>query len=359
MHIRHATSAYEAWLAAQTPLVPADLALKHTSMAQGKDVGRFRFFRATFYRWAQIWPERCPDLALAPVVLAVGDLHIENFGVWRDAAGRPVWGVNDLDEAYALPYASDLARLATSVALALRAYDLKVALDDACARLLGGYADGLRAGGDPLILAGKWAWIDDLTAVTERQRAQWWEDLLALPDAEGPVPADALQVLGRLMPEAGLAQRILHRAVGVGSLGRQRWTAVAQLGGAWVAREVKALVPSACDWVAHSQNPQPMVAALLARAVRSPDPYARVERGWITRRLAPDSRRIDLEDLARRHAERLLYAMGFETANMHLGSPAATEAILHDLAGRPRGWLCAAAEAMVQAVDADWESWRE
>ena len=33
------------------------------------------------YRWAQVWPQVCADLALAPVVLAVGDLHVTNFEV--------------------------------------------------------------------------------------------------------------------------------------------------------------------------------------------------------------------------------------------------------------------------------------
>ena len=42
----------------------------------------FPFFRATFYRWLQLWPEICSDLAKAPSVLAVGDLH-----TWRDEEG--------------------------------------------------------------------------------------------------------------------------------------------------------------------------------------------------------------------------------------------------------------------------------
>ena len=46
----------------------------------------------------------------------VGDLHVENFGTWRDVEGRLVWGVNDFDEAYALPYTNDLVRLVASVA---------------------------------------------------------------------------------------------------------------------------------------------------------------------------------------------------------------------------------------------------
>jgi uncharacterized protein (DUF2252 family) len=66
--------------------------------------GAFEFLRATYYRWTMRWPQHCAQLADAPQVLAVGDLHTENFGTWRDAEGRLVWGVNDLDEAHPLPY---------------------------------------------------------------------------------------------------------------------------------------------------------------------------------------------------------------------------------------------------------------
>jgi uncharacterized protein (DUF2252 family) len=114
MDVRTATTAYEAWLGKQIPLLPADLKLKHQRMIEGV----FPFLRATFYRWAQLWPDNCPELANAPVTLAVGDLHIENFGTWRDSEGRLIWGVNDFDEACELPYAVDLLRLAVSALLA-------------------------------------------------------------------------------------------------------------------------------------------------------------------------------------------------------------------------------------------------
>ena len=100
MRIKKATKKYEAWLAKNITIVPADLALKHTRMAEDP----FQFLRATFYRWVQVWPQVCPDLARAPRVLAVGDLHVENFGTWRDQEGRLIWGVNDFDEAYPMPY---------------------------------------------------------------------------------------------------------------------------------------------------------------------------------------------------------------------------------------------------------------
>ena len=115
MNIVKATHRFEEWLGRHTPLVKPDLRLKHKQMADAV----FPFFRATFYRWMQVWPEVCADLAKAPQVLAVGDLHVENFGTWRDIEGRLVWGINDFDEAAVLPYTIDLVRLAASAMVAI------------------------------------------------------------------------------------------------------------------------------------------------------------------------------------------------------------------------------------------------
>ncbi len=87
MNIVKATRRFEEWLRRRTAVVEPDLRAKHKHMAEAA----FPFLRATFYRWMQVWPEVCSDLAKAPKVLAVGDLHIENFGTWRDAEGRLIW----------------------------------------------------------------------------------------------------------------------------------------------------------------------------------------------------------------------------------------------------------------------------
>ena len=89
MNIVKATRKYEDWLRLHTSVVESDLRLKHQRMKESA----FIFLRATFYRWVQMWPEICSDIARAPMVLAVGDLHIENFGTWRDIEGRLIWGV--------------------------------------------------------------------------------------------------------------------------------------------------------------------------------------------------------------------------------------------------------------------------
>jgi len=85
MGIHSATAGYEAWLGGFVALHGPDVDHKHARMAEGDP---FPFFRATYYRWAQHWAEAAGDLADAPVVLAVGDLHVENFATWRDVEGR-------------------------------------------------------------------------------------------------------------------------------------------------------------------------------------------------------------------------------------------------------------------------------
>ena len=147
---------------------------------------------------------------------------------------------------------------------------------------------------------------------------------------------------------------------GLGSLGRQRWVALAEWQGGWVAREVKALAPSAWAW-ANDLNARPKryYQAIVNQAARAPDPYLGVGKRWLVRRLAPDCSRIELSDLPKERDEiNLLHAMGWETANIHLGSSDATKAIQRDLAQRQEGWLHTAAEAMAQAVTEDWKAWR-
>jgi uncharacterized protein (DUF2252 family) len=94
-----------------TKVVESELTAKHAQMRSDP----FLFFRGTYYRWTQLWPEICFDLQKAPVVLGVGDLHVGSFGTWRDREGRLSWGVDDFDDAYPLPYTNDLVRLAASI----------------------------------------------------------------------------------------------------------------------------------------------------------------------------------------------------------------------------------------------------
>ena len=143
-----ATIDYEHWLKKHVAVVETDLQLKHKEMA----ASLFAFMRATFYRWVSLWPEVCADLTKTPRVLGVGDLHVENFGTWRDAEGRLVWGVNDFDEVARMPYAVDLTRLVTSAVLAKRENGLAIDPGEAATAVLEGYSEYLEEGGKPFIL---------------------------------------------------------------------------------------------------------------------------------------------------------------------------------------------------------------
>jgi uncharacterized protein DUF2252 len=357
MKIAKASQNYEAWLGKRITLLEADLDRKHAAMAA--DV--FPFLRATFYRWMQLWPDVCPEEQKAPRVLAVGDLHVENFGTWRDVEGRLVWGINDFDEAFELPYTIDLVRLAASAHIAVREARLRIVPEDACAEILAGYKKGLQTRGRPIVLAEEHPWLRSMVSTALRDPVPYWEKLDSLPTWKGPVAKSARRSLVRMLPERGLEYRIVHRIAGLGSLGRERFVALAEYRGGRVAREAKALAPSACVWAMRGEfSKRIRYQEILDRSVRTPDPFVRLKGCWIIRRLAPDCSRVELASMPKERDEaKLLHAMGFETANVHLGTPRAIPGILRNLNSRPRPWLHEAAGRMVKATTDDWQAWRE
>ncbi len=356
MDISKATLLYERWLGQQLELIRADVKRKHDLMASNV----FCFFRATFYRWMQLWPKTCPDLAEAPTVLAVGDLHVENFGTWRDREGRLIWGVNDFDEAFPLPWTIDLVRLATSAHLAVQSEHLSLGRKRACDSILAGYREALGAGGGPFVLAESHDWLRRIMLGKLRDPVTFWKKLDGISTSTATIPKDARSALQHLLPELNLKSRIVHRVAGLGSLGRQRFVALSDWRGGRIAREAKALAPSACLLErAQTGQPKTYYQDIIEDAVRVPDPFVGVQGNWIVRRLAPDCTRVELADLPAGHDESmLLHAMGYETANIHLGSKGARGAIARDLAKRPAGWLHKAVKRMAKLVMVDWRDWR-
>jgi hypothetical protein len=136
--------------------------------------------------------------------------------------------------------------------------------------------------------------------------------------------------------------------------------ALANWRGGMIAREVKPLAPSAWLFARRERLRPTRYAELVSRAVRASDPFLHVRTGWLIRRLAPDCSRIELASLPRNRDEaRLLWMMGWETANIHLGTPAQRKRIIADLRRRKGGWLEKAAARMAQAVERDWRRWRK
>lgn len=357
MNIVKSTHRFEQWLGEHTALVKADLKLKHQRMAESP----FPFLRATFYRWMEIWPEVCRDLAQAPRILAVGDLHIENFGTWRDIEGRLVWGVNDFDEAAVLPYTLDLVRLAASVVLASEEGHLTLKIKEACASILDGYRQALAEHGCPFVLEEDHAWLRQLATGELRDPVHFWEKMSGLPHLATPVPASAREALEHLMPERGLTYRTVRRVAGLGSLGHVRLVAIADCHGAKIAREAKALVPSSVFWASGKKAPgEILYQAIISAAVRCPDPFVQLRSRWIVRRLSPHCSRIEMTVLPKDRDElKLLFAMGWETANIHLGSRDARKHIRRHLDRMKTGWLASAAKDMAGKVSEDWRVWKK
>ncbi len=371
MNVVKVTRQFEEWLAHRTQIDRKDLRLKHTNMKA--DV--FMFLRATYYRWAQIWPLVCPELARAPHVLAVGDLHVENFGTWRDIEGRLIWGVNDFDEAWPMAYTIDLVRLAVSAHLAVEAGHLPIKREDICNTLLEGYHESLQKKGCPFVLGENHPWLRNIAEGELRDPVRFWQKMDSLPTLKTDCPVSAIDALEHLMPAPHIPYRVTHRTAGLGSLGHARYVAIADWHGGRIAREAKALVTSSSYWAAtvNAGNKSPRKAApqsdgppeilyqtIVNRAVRCPDPFVQLRGHWIVRRLGPHCSRIELSSLRAPGTElRLLHSMGWETANIHLGTASARKAVLRHLAKQKAKWLHHASEAMLQAVRDDWEVWRK
>jgi hypothetical protein len=344
------TSSYERWLGRQIDVVTEDLEHKHELMAHDS----FVCFRGTYYRWLEQIGDAAPGLD-GPIVGAVGDLHVENFGTWRDGEGRLVWGVNDFDESEELPYAYDLARLATSAALAIREARIRLDIESAAAAILKGYGKALAAGGRPFLLAGRHGRLARLVEDELPEAGQWWNETLNLPAAEA-VPATAREALTAVLPAADWRYDVHAKEAGVGSRGHRRLVLTGDRDGGPAARELKQLCPPAGRWLGRSVTEG---AEARPGLVRSPDPLRVVRGGWVARRIAPDCVKLDLGEIrSRARARRLLTWMGAETANIHLGSADQIDAVRADLEARERGWLHAAANRLVDVARRDFKDWR-
>jgi len=341
-------------LSNQVRLVRADLRFKHAAMR----ADLFSFLRATYYRWAQLFPELDAATSRAPTVLSVGDLHLENYGTWRDELGRLAWGINDFDEVYPLPFTNDLVRLATSALVAIDEDHIRISPKSACRAILDGYRQGIETSGRPFIIGEEHRWFKPILENPGRDPGVFWDRLRGWPRERDRLSAQARAAIEDAMPRRGLTFELHHRIAGLGNLGKARYTAIAQWQGGPVAREAKALTLSAAAW-AQSKTNGPFCGAILAGAIRSPDPFFKVHDAWIVRRLAPDCRRLEIAALSRVEDEEwLLHAMGFETANVHLGAAGARRSIARHLADFQKKELRKAATTMQDALARDFRLWR-
>jgi uncharacterized protein (DUF2252 family) len=356
MDILQSTTVYEDWLRNELTggLIEKDLDKKHAKM---KD-SAFVFLRATYWYWAESIFDVCPDLSNAPDVLAVGDIHVENFGTWRDVDGRLVWGVNDFDEAADMPFVIDLVRLAVSALLGRD--DGCAASQSICNAILEGYTKGLGAP-KPFVLDRDHRKMREIFVVSEDERADFWRKINGTKNADERQPDQRyLDGLMAAMPAPDVPMKVWPRTAGTGSLGRPRWVALSEWKGGPVVREAKAAVPSAWGRVP-GRNVNKAASMKLARGLhRTPDPWYQLTEGnVIVRRLSPNTRKIEID----KHREvlledEMLEAMGRELANLHLGVMDRSAAIQQDLSARGDGWLVRATENAADATKREFERWK-
>jgi hypothetical protein len=135
--------------------------------------------------------------------------------------------------------------------------------------------------------------------------------------------------------------------------------ALAAWDGAHVVRESKQLTPAAWIWAKKLNTSKILSRKLIETAVRIRDPHVHFADHWVVRRLAPDCSHIEIGTLPRkRDEEKLLYYMGWETANIHQGSRKAMPAVRGDLAKQKSLWLHKPAKAMLEVTLKDWKRWR-
>ncbi|MEK1853055.1 MAG: DUF2252 family protein [Phyllobacterium sp.] len=347
--------AFEAWLEAELKgdLFQPDRDKKHTKMQDNA----FAFLRATYWRWAETILEICPELSDAPVVVAIGDTHLENFGTWRDVEGRLVWGANDFDDAAPMPYALDLVRLAVSAALARN--DETTSVREICETILGGYRLGLNKL-EPIILDEEHRNLRENLVMPENERQKFWDKLEKAPhELRGTQPAYEF-ALHDALPEINPTFSFARRSAGTGSLGRPRFAGTVRWKGGNVVREAKRLVQSA--WLlAHSSGDHTIFTESIAKGrQRSPDPHYQVTGSIIVRRLSPNSRKIEVEDdreIILSHD--MLEFMGREIANCHAHDATAFAAVVGDLEHRGSEWLCDAVKKVRPIVEADYEEFKD
>ena len=357
--IRALTADYERWLGERIPLVGEDLRFKHTEMTNSV----LRFLRGTYYLWLWRVAHLLPELLDRPQVPCVGDLHIENFGTWRDHHGTRRWGVNDLDELAWGGYPLDLVRLVTSAVLTPH---VALSTKDLCRIVL---AEWRAAEPGPAVK------LDSPTAANLRDLlpaptpvAHLIASLTSVPQTDPHRVPAVVRAAASHTVEPGWAPTWYPRRAGTGSLGHPRIAAVGRDHcGHWSVREVKLLGPATTTWLhgrveAGPGEHFPIVDDLLygrvVTTLRGPEPSRRVQ-GWQIRRLAPDVTRIELSQQRSPDTQRrMVRSMARAVAQVHGVDPARLAAARADSATLRDDWLREAVDVMVADIRHCHDQWR-
>ncbi len=317
--MRDDNAAYETWLRTQCAVVDADLAYKHERMKKSA----FVFLRASYFRWARSITDLCPELKDAPAVLSVGDMHVENFGKWRDDRSRLVWGVNDFDEAATIAYALDLLRLATSVRLSPKpAFQTAMRLPQSSTDMLRASRDRVRS-----LLDEAETSMRPYVACTDDDRRKFGRR--STPVRSAIPPAAVAAMLEERHSGKRLRTCATPRVLKAAEASADRAISSARRGAAaaWCARRRRWCRRHGAGRAAAPPNPAAFSSSQTENTAR-PDPSLAVKNGYVLRRVAADARKVELGDSAGAAVSvKLLEAMGLDIdryTRRRMGQPLAS-----------------------------------
>lgn len=311
----------------------------------------YAFYRGTCHLFYETLP-RHPVLAAAPALLVCGDLHLENFGVYKGDNRLAYFDLSDFDEATLAPFTFDVLRLVGSIHVAAH-----LKLSPRQAEELGElFIDRYRY----WIMDGKARWLERSTAdgmvrdllgsVIERTRLQLLKARtvrtdrgrrLRLTDRALPIAKAQRDELKAFMERFGAAQgeqrfyRLLdaaRRVAGKGSLGLERYVLLVEGKGSPrnnYLLDLKQAVPSTLPEVGgrrafawKTQAQRVVTAQRVAQAISPALLHAVTigSRSFVLKELQPMTDRLDLErwDGRIERLESAVASMGAVTAWAHL-----------------------------------------
>jgi uncharacterized protein (DUF2252 family) len=157
----------------------------------------FSFFRGTchlFYR--DLPPDSISNLA--PTVWICGDLHLENFGAYKGDNRQIYFGIDDFDEGVLAPCTWDIARLLTSIFLAVDSLDFEQAdATDLAQLFLHTYITALSADsiGEIVEANAKGIVADLLEDLHRRKRSNFLDERTELIDTRRQFKIDGEKIL--------------------------------------------------------------------------------------------------------------------------------------------------------------------
>ena len=373
----------------------------------------FTFLRGTNHLFAADWPGGALDDALASWIC--GDLHLENFGVYKADNGLRYFDVNDFDEACLAPITFDVARFLTAILVAAPTWnaDPPGTAGDArqwCQLALDAYADALGTGRphdvERELATGivrklfkgerrrtRQILLDAHTVVRKRHRHFVVDGEHILPAtadevafATALVGAAAEQIrrqLPALPPRFFHVHDVARRVAGIGSLGARRYAVVIEGDGSPtrnVLLDLKEALPGAAarslpfaqpqweseaDRVATVQHRAQGEPPAFLTAVTSADVGHTDQTSFVMRWLQPIASKLSLAGRGKHVTQQLLEELACIAAWSHLrgvgwhGGPTADACMAFGSDRRWRSAILDYAYAYATVVNRDYEAFCE